>query len=197
MKKLQMYETTIMADTSEHAAHLVVLSSRYVSEYDANTHISSLLLDLGMRKITEVSASNLSRCLAILLSGAVLTDEFEKLLISASSGQIEVREGMTVVAASDLRFAEIVVFDDVVPIEQSPLKAEALVTLVTKATGAGLGAFAGFVAFGDSPLLLITVPAGMIICGAAKGIADALESGLRDRLFELLKGKRKTKKHPN
>src|SRR5262245_51923621 len=104
------------------------------------------------------------------------------------------RGGISAFAAADMRFAEVIAFDEVVPVEHSPLKAEALATLVTKATGAGLGAFAGFVAFGASPLLLVTVPAGMIICGAAKGVADALESGLRERLMELLRGKKATKR---
>jgi hypothetical protein len=45
----------------------------------------------------------------------------------------------------NLRFAEAVAFEYVVPIEQSPLAAEVLVSLVTKATGAGVGAFTGFV----------------------------------------------------
>jgi hypothetical protein len=44
--------------------------------------------------------------------------------------------------------------------------------------------------------LLITVPAGMIICGAAKGIADALEDGLRDRLMRFLKGDSEDQKQP-
>jgi hypothetical protein len=58
-------------------------------------------------------------------------------------------------------------------------------------TGAGIGAYVGFVLTGPAPtaLLLISVPAGMIICGAAKGIADALENGLRDRLLRFLRGK--------
>jgi len=67
---------------------------------------------------------------------------------------------------------------------------DVLATLVTRATGAGLGAYIGFVAFGAaSPFLFVTVPSGMIICGAAKGIADALEHGLRDRLTAWIRGR--------
>jgi hypothetical protein len=192
MKTLQMYETTIMAEKSDHAAHLIVLPSRSLGPM-LSLPIEDILRDLGLSEIIKVNASNLSHALAVLLSGAVPTDEVNKQLFLAIEGQIEKRAGATMVAASDMSFAEVVAFDDIVPIEQSPLNAEALVTLVTKASGAGLGAFAGFVAFGASPLLLITVPAGMIVCGAAKGIADALENGLRDRLLDLLK--KKPRKH--
>src|SRR5262249_29369501 len=90
----------------------------------------------------------------------------------------------------DLRFAEKVSFEPLIPFEGSPLTSESLAKLATTATGAGFGAFVGFVAFGSGPLLLITVPAGMVICGAAKGIAQALEDGLRDRLLRWIKGEK-------
>ncbi|WP_447599967.1 hypothetical protein [Nitrospira sp. Nam80] len=195
MKTLQIYETTIIAETSQHAAHIVVLPSRSFREFNSDMPVGDILPELGMRLITaQINPSNITRALAVALSSSVSTEEVDQLLVSASNGKIEMRSGVAVVAASDLTFAEVVGFDDVIPIEQSPLKAEALVTLVTKASGAGVGAFVGFVAFGASPMLLVTVPAGMIICGAAKGVSDALEAGLREKLLQWLKGKNKGKK---
>jgi hypothetical protein len=46
------------------------------------------------------------------------------------------------------------------------------------------------VAFGTGPLLFITVPAGMVIFGAAKGIGKALEEGLYERLVTWLRGEK-------
>ena len=37
-------------------------------------------------------------------------------------------------------------------------------------------------------MLFITVPAGIILCGAASGIAKALEGGLRERLMKIIIG---------
>jgi hypothetical protein len=86
-----------------------------------------------------------------------------------------------------LQFSEYVAFAPVVPFEHSPLGGEALAKLLTRASGAGIGAGIGIlVAGGPTPLLLVTVPAGMIICGSAKGIADGLEEGLRYRVRRLM-----------
>jgi hypothetical protein len=57
---------------------------------------------------------------------------------------------------------------------------------VVKASGMGIGAYVGFVAAGSGPLLLITVPAGMIICGAAAGIGKAIEDGLYQRILKMM-----------
>jgi hypothetical protein len=39
------------------------------------------------------------------------------------------------------------------------------------------------------PLLGVAIPAGMVICGSAPGMIRALESGLRQRLMELVKSR--------
>ena len=36
------------------------------------------------------------------------------------------------------------------------------------------------------PILLVVVPAGIIICGAATGIAQALQIGLRTHILRLM-----------
>jgi hypothetical protein len=187
MKPLKMYESTILTDISSHAAHLVVLPSASVMNSEAIA-LDDLLAELGMRKIAAVRAANLAQTLAILLSPAAEGDKVESALVLAASAQVEAEY-----ARSDLQFAEIVAFDPIVPIEQSMLSAGILANLV-KASGVTIGAFAGFVAVGPSPLLFVTIPAGMIICGAAKPLAEALESGLREKLQDYLKGKRKKKR---
>lgn len=53
------------------------------------------------------------------------------------------------------------------------------------AAGGGIGAAVGAYATGD-PLVLLAVPAGIVACGAAHGVADALRIGLRARLLRLL-----------
>lgn len=92
-------------------------------------------------------------------------------------------------------FAELVIFSPVVPFEYSPLALDSIGSVITKASGVGLGAYAGFTVAGNSPMLFITVPAGMIIFGAAAGVANALEQGLRLRLTKLIKGETRKSKN--
>ena len=88
--------------------------------------------------------------------------------------------------APEREFAETLAFGEVVPFELSPLGAESLAGVVLKGGGIAAGAAVGIASGGPTPLLLITVPAGMILCGAAAGVAAALEQGLRQRLLRRL-----------
>jgi hypothetical protein len=63
MKMLQMYETTLMADTSAHDAHLVVIPSSSLPEL----RVEELLSNLELRKITDINASNLNYALGSIL----------------------------------------------------------------------------------------------------------------------------------
>jgi hypothetical protein len=79
-------------------------------------------------------------------------------------------------------FAQYLTYSPVIPFGSSPLQGKALSELVTAGgVGAAVGAFAS-----DHPLLLLAVPAGIIVCGAARGVADALRIGLRSKLLELM-----------
>jgi hypothetical protein len=94
---------------------------------------------------------------------------------------------------NDVRFAELMSFERLIPFAESPLELESLTKLATTAGGAGLGAYIGFVVFGASPLLFIGVPAGIILCCAARGVGQGLEEGLRDKVREWIKGKKREK----
>ena len=89
-------------------------------------------------------------------------------------------------AVEAFAFAEYLAFSPVIPFEASPLEAASLAGMLTSASGMSAGAAAGFLAAGPTPLALVTVPAGMIIGGAAAGVARALEEGLRSRIMRRL-----------
>lgn len=80
-------------------------------------------------------------------------------------------------------FAQYLAYAPLVPFESSPLSAKALSDLA--AAGGGIGAAVGAYATGD-PLVLLAVPAGIVVCGAAHGLAEALRIGLRARLLRLM-----------
>jgi hypothetical protein len=186
MKLLQLYETTIQSDISSHAAQFLTVPQRSLPA-EPNRSLDDIVEDLDLRKIVEVSPANLAHALALLLSPSA-TNELESQLISVAKGQV-LPDQSSAATAADIRFAELIAYSEVVPFENSPLSGQALSKFVMTASGGALGAYAGFVAFGASPLLLIVVPAGMILCGAAKGVADGLEQGLRERILRSFKTK--------
>jgi hypothetical protein len=72
-------------------------------------------------------------------------------------------------------------------VERSPPSAETVMSLLSKGSGVAIGAYLGFLTAGDSPLYLYAaVPGGMILCCTAAGIAEALQLGLRERIFQWL-----------
>ncbi len=86
-----------------------------------------------------------------------------------------------------LAFAEYVCYASIVPFESSPLSGDSLGKILTSGSGAGIGAgVAIMVAGGPTPLLFFTVPAGMILCGAAAGVSEGLQKGLRHKILKLM-----------
>jgi hypothetical protein len=84
-------------------------------------------------------------------------------------------------------FAEYLTFARVVPFEQPSLSADSLGNILT-AQGHGE---AGYMYHEDTrtPVLAVSIPAAMVICGSAPGMIRALDSGLRERLLELVKSR--------
>jgi hypothetical protein len=89
-----------------------------------------------------------------------------------------------------LEFSDASVFREFLPFEMSPLRAESMAGLFAKwagsGAGTGIGASAAIVAYSThTPLLILFIPAGIILCGAAKGVAKALEEGLRRKILQM------------
>ncbi|HEU4848458.1 MAG TPA: hypothetical protein VFT03_09675, partial [Rubrobacteraceae bacterium] len=84
-------------------------------------------------------------------------------------------------------FAEYLTFDRVVPFEWPSLAADSLGNILT-AQGQGE---AGYMYHEETatPVLGIAIPAGMVICGSTSGMLRSLESGLRQRLIQLVKSR--------
>jgi hypothetical protein len=79
---------------------------------------------------------------------------------------------------------------ETIVVEHSPPSVESIMALLSRGSGVALGAYVGYDAASNvSPLLLYaSVPAGMLICGTAAGVADALQRGLRHRVLAWLVG---------
>jgi hypothetical protein len=85
-----------------------------------------------------------------------------------------------------LEVANKLVHAPVIPITQSPLNLSSLTEILKSGSGVGIGATVGFFVGWGTPYLLVTVPAGMLICGAAAGISKALDKGLERRFLAWL-----------
>jgi hypothetical protein len=83
------------------------------------------------------------------------------------------------------QFAERAAYGRVLAAEASPIGAESLANLATaKGVTGAAGISVAAVAFGATPLLLIAAPVGIILVGAALGVSDALQQGLRKKLLQ-------------
>lgn len=81
-------------------------------------------------------------------------------------------------------FAQHLAFAPVVPVESSPLRNRSLSEIVTTSAGASIAL--GSYAATDEPLVLLATPLLIIVCGAAEGIGQALQIGLRSLLLNLM-----------
>jgi hypothetical protein len=179
----QIYETTVHdIDTGLEGRFLVVPRSAYSRMPETDGAFRELAETLGLRIEHQVEPT----ALAVEFAQCLLADDprFREAIERRRAGEAVSPEPFV----EHIKFAEVLAFGPVVPFQRNPLNLEAVASIITGASGVGLGAFAGFVIAGGSPLILVTVPAGMIIFGAAAGIAKALEEGLRERLREKIKG---------
>ena len=74
-------------------------------------------------------------------------------------------------------------FQQLVPIEQSPLQLASLAGLAADVAG---GAYIAQAAGVSGPMLLFAVPVGIILVGAARGIAQGLQEGLHEKILKLM-----------
>jgi hypothetical protein len=83
-------------------------------------------------------------------------------------------------------FAEYLTFARVIPFEWSTFSADSLGNILT-AQGYGEAAYAYYEEGTQVPMLVIAIPAGILICGSAPKMEDALGAGLRRRILEFVK----------
>jgi hypothetical protein len=86
-----------------------------------------------------------------------------------------------------LSLAERIVEDPVVPFERSPLEALSIKEIISTGSGIGIGAYLGFFAAAGSPLVFLTVPLGMVLCGGAVGFSKGLEQLVYAKMLRLMR----------
>ncbi|AQH05378.1 hypothetical protein A9R05_40895 (plasmid) [Burkholderia sp. KK1] len=158
---------------------------------DAETELGVFFITVGTRSTSGRSAYHFARDLLGSEWNRARARQIEKEEIAVALGAVvwaaqQIEDGKTPTEPSgDLfteeheRFALYLESAPVVPFEQSPVAGVSLAHLA-KVSGTAIGAFVGLNA-ASGAWLLITVPAGMIICAAAAGAGHGLEELIRER----------------
>ena len=180
----QVYETTIADTASDLSAHFVTVPTRSLGGGSYRFEGSDGPLEtLGLMRIADVPFGGVARSLAACL----LSDDVEEFLRRFEQGFEDVTRHSSVQLPESFVFAEYLTFARVIPFELTSLSADSLGNILT-AQGHGE---AGYMYHEETrtPLLFVAIPAGMVLCGSASGMIRALESGLRQRLMELVKSR--------
>jgi hypothetical protein len=178
----QIYETTIADTTSDLAAHIVTVPARSLGGSSYLFEGSDWPLEmLGLLRIADVPFGGVARSLAACL----VSDSVEDFLRSFQQGFEEEVEHSSTQLPKPFVFAEYLTFARVLPFEEPSLSAESLGNILT-AQGRGEAGYMYHEAT-KIPLLAVAIPSGMVICGSTPGMIRTLESGLRQRLIELVK----------
>jgi hypothetical protein len=138
--------------------------------------------DLGLADAMQINHDDLQAAVRLVLDPAVLVGGIREPFHDTWLEYLESGPNQTVAG-----FAEFVMHEQFVPFAASPLELKALHAIASlPPTGLGAAAVFAVFVFGASPLLLIALPAGIVICGAANGVSRALDEGLHDRLLRKL-----------
>ncbi len=181
---VQIYETTIADTTSDLSAHFVTVPARSLGGSSYLYQGSDWPLEtLELLRIADVPFGGVARSLAACL----VSDDVETFVRKFHQGFEEETSHSSVQLPEPFVFAEYLTFARVIPFEQPPLSADSLGNILT----AQVHGEAGYMYHDETriPLLAVAIPAGMVLCGSAPGMIRALESGLRQRLMELVKSR--------
>jgi hypothetical protein len=180
----QIYESTIVDIASDLSAHFVTIPARSLGGSSYLFEGSDWPLEmLGLLRIADVPFGGVARSLAACL----VSDDVEEFLRKFDQGFEEETKHSSTQLPKPFVFAEYLTFARVVPFEQPSLSADSLGNILT-AQGRGEAGYMYHEATGI-PLLAVAIPTGMVICGSAPGMIRALESGLRQRLMDLVKSR--------
>jgi hypothetical protein len=178
----QIYETTITDSESDLSAHFVIVPSRSLGGRSyLFRETNGPLLALGLLSLADVPLGGVVRSLAACLSSED-ADEFLKRFDEGFKEEISKPSWET---PAHFAFAEYLTFARVIPFEWSAFSADSLGNILT-AQGYGQAAYVYYEGT-KAPMLVIAIPAGMLICGSAPRMEEALGAGLRRRILEFVK----------
>jgi hypothetical protein len=178
----QIYETTITDSESNLSAHFVIVPSRSLG---GGSYLyrepNGPLLALGLQSLADVPLGGVVRSLAACLS----SEDVDEFLRRFHEGLAQEVEHASTELPAAFAFAEYLTFARVIPFEWSTFTADSLGNVLT-AQGYGEAAYVNY-EDKNIPMLVIAIPAGILICGSAPKMEDALGAGLRRQILEFVK----------
>jgi hypothetical protein len=167
----------ILTTTLAHPQESGAVASAVFAQVPRSFSVEEAMAELGFRTDAALTAQarEAPGGIPLLVGGWLEADRLESLV-------------KTVLGGPDVAGDFAALFDQpCIVIEQSPPELASLAGLLKQGGGVAVGAFVGLHA-ASGPMLLVTVPAGIIIVGAAAGLGSALEAGLRDLLLKFMQG---------
>lgn len=179
----QIYETTVTDSGSGLSAHFVIVPARSLGG-DTYLFRGSVgpLGTVGLSRLADVPLGGVVHSLAACL----VSRDVEEFLQRFHEGFEKESRHSDTMLPKHFEFAEYLTFARVIPFEWPFLSADSLGNILT-AQGHG---DAGYMHYEetDTPVLAIAIPAGIVICGAAPQVMEALAAGLRQHLLDLVNG---------
>jgi hypothetical protein len=191
MNPFHVFEASIADKDTGLGAHFISVPQRYFQ--GIQNRPMAVLENLGLQAIIDIPPAHAVYAIVALLShdaelSSAITDSRSDIERHERFARALNRENLQRrIGRKDWEFAQYLAFAPLIPVEHSPLEGLSLDKIV-QTGGTGVGAYIGIVVAGTTPLLFITVPVGMIICGAAAGVGLGLFKGLSDRISHLIRG---------
>lgn len=196
----QQFSTTIYSWDGEMSAEVLFLPKADMATPDTNDPedlVRSVAEAFDPDFLARVHARNLELGLATFLASANL-DSRDIWRIITQTQMAPIRFDVPEFLPLDpklideyVNFAKELLSSSRIPIEESPLSGISLGELfssASKASPTSLGAMIGWIIAGHhTPLLLLSVPAGIILVRSAVGIAKGLEKGFEEGLHAQIK----------
>jgi hypothetical protein len=159
----QVFATTLYDRHQPQSLSFIFVPARSMkNSLTPDLYTAKDLIEPTANYVYEIPPSYLPAALASLLPDPPQSNPF------SWAGQLP-GPGTIWVPPNSLGFAEYLAFAEVIPIEGSPLASKSLLTVAV-----GLGAKIGLIAGGATPFVLLTVPAGIILCTAGAVFGPAL-----------------------
>jgi hypothetical protein len=163
----QYYSTTLFDRYQPQRLSFTFIPARSLADGIPPLSIVAIRLDAELLNPRQIHPWHLPILLASLLPGYGTSQVASELLTQLT------RHNPIMMHPNQLGFAEYIAYSDVIPFEESPLKGKSLMAIAGTA-----GVQIGLMAAGGDPIVLLTVPLGILLCTAAAMLGPGLAEKL-------------------
>lgn len=168
----QSFETTIYNPTSGKGVHFYIIPGKFISEAIFENDSDELLESIGLHSIKQFNINHLPE----VLTCCIQEYQPERIL-----QDIIADDFADISSDTEFEFANHICSENLIPVVNSPINFSSIPDLLklAKLESMELATVVNFIVFGNTPLLLLSIPASCILFGLVSGLSHALEEGLR------------------